>query len=187
VVPRILGVAPALLFSLVGAGCERADGSDGALGRLLDRGAPPAFPDGLDRVFDGFVEGCKRRDASGIWSTFTPRLRAELDARAEETLQATAVDVLRQRYAYEGHPAGFDGSAYLAGLLHAGGERDPCHDADLWRRIDVGPEARDRNDTAWVFVVEHPSGARQAFRFVEAEGAWWIDQLSPLRAAVTST
>jgi len=169
-------VASAVLGIGIGALLwDPVDPSAGALGRMLD---PPraSCPAGVENAYDEFVRACRSRDASQMWVGFSPRLKEEIDARARETATALSSARLVAEYGFAGHVGGFDGTAYLAGLLRRDDATSPCQDVDLWRRVDHGPEG-----DAWILVVERPGGGRQGLRFTPADTTmerWWMDDLS---------
>jgi hypothetical protein len=127
----------------------------------------------VDETYDAFVRACADLDASRAWATMTRGLQARIDDEARDHMAPLPAETLRTRFGYEGHEAGFDGTAYLQWLLLAGAPRSPCPDADLWRRVDAGPDG----DT-FIVVSERPDGLRQAVRFVEDRDAWRVDAIS---------
>lgn len=168
---KLLRVAAVAIFA-IGA-CSQVDPSNGAIDRAFGAAPHTEIPEGVDTMHDAFVRACAARDASRAWTTMTRGLQGRIDDEAREHAAALPRTALRTRFGYEGHAAGFDGTAYLQGLLRTGGPKSPCPDAELWRRVDAGPDG----DT-FIVVSERADGLRQAVRFVEDGGAWHVDAIS---------
>lgn len=170
-----LVAAAALGIGMGAALWDPVDPSGGALGRMLDRPRTTSCPDAVENAYDDFVAACRSRDASRMWTGFSPRLRSEIDARAQEAVASLSRERLAADFGFEGHVGGFDGTAYLNGLLRRGDATSPCQDVDLWRRVDLGLDG-----DAWIVVVERPGGGRQGMRFTAATPSdrWWLDDLS---------
>jgi hypothetical protein len=170
-VRKLVRGAAVAIFAVVA--CRQVDPSGGAIDRAFGGEPRPSVPAGVDEMYDAFVGACARRDASAAWSTMTRDLQVRIDHEARDHAAALPLAALRARFGYEGHQAGFDGTAYLQGLLRAGAPGSPCPNADLWRRIDAGPDG----DT-FIVVAERPDGLRQAVRFTEDADAWRVTAIS---------
>jgi hypothetical protein len=170
-VRKLVRGAAVAIFAVVA--CRQVDPSGGAIERAFGDAPRDAVPGGVDASYDAFVGACGRLDASAAWSTMTHSLQSRIDAEARDQATLLPPDALRARFGYEGHEAGFDGTAYLQGLLRAGAPGSPCPGADLWRRVDAGPDG----DT-FIVVAERPDGLRQAVRFAADDNAWRVDAIS---------
>ena len=164
------GAALALLAVVA---CRQVDPSGGAIDRAFGGTPRDAVPADVDERYDAFVRACAELDASRAWAAMTRALQSRVDAEARAHAAALPAETLRARFGYVGHEAGFDGTAYLHGLLVHGAPDSPCPDADLWRRVDAGADGE-----AFIVVAERPDGLRQALRFVEDDHAWRVDAIS---------
>jgi hypothetical protein len=164
----------AAVVALIAIGsCRQVDPSGGAIDRAFGGKPRDAVPAGVDTTYDAFVAACASRDASTVWTTMTLPMQTRIDQEARDEADELDASALRERFGYEGHRAGFDGTAYLRGLLSAAAPRNPCPDADLWRRVDAGPDG-----ATFIVVAERPDGQRQGLRFALADGAWRLDAIS---------
>lgn len=168
---KLLRGAAVALFGVFA--CRQVDPSGGAIDRAFGGTPRDAVPREVDERYDAFVRACAELDASAAWATMTRGLQSRVDAEARAHAAALPSESLRARFGYEGHEAGFDGTAYLHGLLVQGASGSPCPDADLWRRVDAGADG-----DAFIVVSERPDGLRQALRFVQDDGQWRVDAIS---------
>lgn len=175
--PRPLVIFASAAFGLaLGAwACKdpAPDPSGGAIERLLSATRRPAAPMPVEDTFDRFLTACRERDAQRLWTTFSVRLQTDVDAKARDVAATLHADALAEYYGTRDHVGGFDGTAYLEGVLRRGDASSPCQDVDLWRRIDTGPKGED-----WIIVIERPDGGRQGIRFTRRGETWSIDDLS---------
>lgn len=175
--PRPLVIFASAAFGLgLGAwACKdpTPDPSGGAIERLLSATRRPAAPRLVEDAFDRFTAACRERDGQRLWTTFSPRLQAEVDAKAREIAATLRAEDLAEQYGTRDHVGGFDGTAYLEGAVRRQDASNPCQHVDLWRRIDTGPQGED-----WIIVIEHPDGGRQGIRLAQRAETWAVDDLS---------
>lgn len=171
--PPVIVASAGLGLAIGALTCDSVDPTHGALERRLAPELRPALPDAAAEAYERFVDACRQRDALAVWQAFSPDLRRDVDRNAQEVAATASATRLADEYGYSGHVAGFDGTAYLQGVIAAGGETSPCEHADLWRRVQAGPDG-----DAWIIVVERATRETQGIRLVDDGGTWRVGDLS---------
>jgi hypothetical protein len=164
---------------------ERKAGSDGARGGISisvtvagthssSVGTRPVPAADARGVAAPVLRACLQQDGDALWKLLTARFRAELDDRATQILASVPAADLRRLYGHHGQPNTFKGLALLRHAVKADQAPDnPCSDVAHWR---IGEDAASPDGR--LVTVLRPDGFTFALKFVRANRAWQLDQIS---------
>jgi hypothetical protein len=151
----VLGLLPVAISGVVLLSCAAKDAR---------RGAPSAA-----QAHQAAVAACRAADHERLWDLSSDRLRRSLELRAADK-RAFSAEGLRLLYGYRGEPAGFDGKAYLKGVIQSQAAENPCLEAGRWQTTGESTRKRHR-----VFHVERPDRWRLELWYIEKSGRFLLD------------